>query len=106
MRPALTLAFAVIDLESAKGLTVPQLVDYWAMRTLAMTRPGPAVAAEGRSILGLFADRRAGRATAHALTARPPAHPNALYSPRRLSQAPQHPPPPSLTPAARPSGPT
>src|SRR3546814_14784957 len=27
MRPALTLAFVVIDLESAKGLTVPQLAD-------------------------------------------------------------------------------
>ncbi|HEY9552448.1 hypothetical protein [Allosphingosinicella sp.] len=89
MRPALTLAFVVIDLESAKGLTVPQLADYWAMRTLAMTRPGTAVAAEGRSILGLFDDRRAGRAPAQSLTARDLAYLKALYSTRSVSTAAQ-----------------
>src|SRR3546814_20545293 len=60
------------------------------MRTLAMTRPGTAVAAEGRSILGLFDDRRAGRAPAQSLTARDLAYLKALYSTRSVSTAAQH----------------
>src|SRR3546814_11154869 len=59
------------------------------MRTLAMTRPGTAVAAEGRSILGLFDDRRAGRAPAQSLTARDLAYLKALYSTRSVSTAAQ-----------------
>src|SRR3546814_19328423 len=72
-----------------QGADTPQLADDWAMRTSAMTRPVTAVAAEGRSILGLFDDRRAGRAPAQSLTARDLAYLKALYSTRSVSTAAQ-----------------
>ncbi|PWG02552.1 hypothetical protein [Sphingosinicella humi] len=88
-RPTLDLAFVVLDLPSIVELTLPQLADYVAMRSLAMTRPDAPAAAEGRSILGLFEDLRSGDAPAETLTARDLAYLKALYAAGRPTSAAQ-----------------
>lgn len=86
-RPMLNVAFVVFELGSVVELTVPQLADYAAMRGLAMTRADPHATAEGRSILGLFEDRREGRAPALSLTAWDLAYLKALYGTRSVTTA-------------------
>lgn len=88
-RPMLNLAFVVVDLPSIVNLTIPQLADYAAMRALAMTRPNAQLAMDGRSILGLFDDRRAGRAPALSVTAWDLAYLRALYATRSVTTAAQ-----------------
>ena len=88
-RPALTLAFVVLDLPSIVELTLPQLADYAAMRAFAMTRPGTAATIGGRSILGLFEDQREDRSPAASLTAWDLAYLRALYGTRSLTTATQ-----------------
>ncbi|HEV2746698.1 MAG TPA: hypothetical protein VGW34_05295 [Allosphingosinicella sp.] len=76
MQPGLAMSFIVFDIGAIEGLTLTQLADHAAMRTLARTR---STAAGARSILGLFEDRRAGRRPARALTPRDLAYLKALY---------------------------
>jgi hypothetical protein len=54
VRRDLVAAFVVLDLRAINGLTLTQIADYAAMRTLANTRP-PSRGAS-RTILGLFDD--------------------------------------------------
>src|SRR5438045_3276939 len=52
IRPRLVSSFVVIDADAADGLTLTQIADYAAMRTLARTRFTPALSR--RSILGII----------------------------------------------------
>jgi len=61
VRRELRLSVVLFDLAAIDGLSLMQIADHAAMRGLAPTRP--AAAAEGRSILALFGDVGAGRAT-------------------------------------------
>lgn len=88
MRPALTLAFVVVDLSAVRKLTTAQLADYAAMRTLAMTRASTETTL-ARSILGLFDDARAGRTPAASLTAWDSAYLKALYATKSVKTAAQ-----------------
>lgn len=76
-RQDLTLSFVVLDVEVLDGLTPLQIADYAAMRALARTEA--ATLPSGRSILTLFADRRAGVAPAPSLTDWDEAYLTGLY---------------------------
>ena len=73
----LSLAFVILDLQAAEGLTLLQLADHAAMRTLARTEPRKLPA--GRSISTLFIDKDAGGTPAEALTAPDAAYLRAIY---------------------------
>lgn len=77
-RQDLTLSLIVFDLAAIEGLSLRQLADYAAMRTLARTDPA-AAPAPGRTILSLFADRAAGLVPATSLTRWDEAYLAALY---------------------------
>jgi hypothetical protein len=83
-RQDLSLSFVVFDLDAIEGLTLIQIADHAAIRALARTRA--AALPVGRSILGLFADRRAGALPAEEMTDWDFAYLSALYrSGRTLS---------------------
>jgi hypothetical protein len=76
-RQDLALSFVVFDVEALDGLTLLQIADHAAIRALARTRPSAMPA--GRSILGLFEDRRSGAGPADELTPWDSAYLTALY---------------------------
>lgn len=76
-RQDLAISFVVFDLDSVEGLTLLQIADYAAMRTLARTDAGGAPAR--RSILGLFDTSGTGAAPAAELTNWDAAYLRALY---------------------------
>lgn len=76
-RQDLAISFVVFDLDSVEGLTLLQIADYAAMRTLART--DAAAAPARRSILGLFDARDTAAAPAGELTDWDAAYLRALY---------------------------
>lgn len=73
-RRDLSRSFVVFDLDAIRGMTLAQVADYAAMRTLARTKPGRGE----RSILGLF--DKAGGAPAAELTRWDAAYLKSLYA--------------------------
>lgn len=78
-RRDLTLSLIVFDLAAIEGLSLRQIAEHAAMRTLARTNPA-AAPAPGRTILSLFGDRDAGLAPADGLTRWDEAYLAALYA--------------------------
>ena len=76
-RQDLMAAFVVFDLDAVEGLTLLQIADHAAMRAFART--ASAGLPPRRSILTLFAERRAGGAPAEELTGWDEAYLRALY---------------------------
>jgi len=76
-RRDLRLSVVLFSVDAIDGLTLMQIADHAAMRGLAATRP--AAEARGRSILALFDDAAAGRASMPSATRWDLAYLRALY---------------------------
>lgn len=86
-RQDLSLSFVVMDVAALDGLSLGQIGDYAAMRALAQTDPEEAAATGQPTILGLFADRKAGRSPVDAMTEWDSAFLRSLYKTRRTVSA-------------------
>lgn len=76
-RQDLDISFVLFELDAVEGLTLTQIADYAAMRTLART--SPAAIRGPRTILGLFDDIGSGYARVEAMTGWDAAYLRALY---------------------------
>ncbi|HYN46021.1 MAG TPA: hypothetical protein VES64_04950 [Allosphingosinicella sp.] len=76
-RQDLDTSFILFDLDAVEGLTLTQIADYAAMRTLART--SPAALRGQRTILGLFDDIGSGNVRVEAMTGWDAAYLRALY---------------------------
>jgi len=78
VRQDLTLSVVIFDLDALDGMTLAQIADHAAMRTLVRT--DPEAAPSGRTILALFSDQRSGAPPAGALTGLDAAYLRAVYA--------------------------
>lgn len=78
VRQDLALSVVIFDLDAIDGMTLAQIADHAAMRSLART--DPEAAPSGRTILALFRDMRAGAVPAGALTSLDAAYLRAVYA--------------------------
>jgi len=78
VRQDLALSVVIFDLDAIDGMTLAQIADHAAMRSLART--DPEAAPSGRTILALFQDMRAGAVPAGALTSLDAAYLRAVYA--------------------------
>lgn len=78
VRQDLALSVVIFDVEALDGMTLAQIADHAAMRSLART--DPEAARSGRTILTLFRDVRSGAPPAGALTGLDAAYLRAVYA--------------------------